>query len=201
MHKLIQDLFQAEAVKFEDHSLTNGQVLPVYIDLRQALAFPAIYRRLTTTLIKKIAPLEFQAFCGLPYGAIPMVSLLSQMQNVPMILMRKQLKNHGTQKWIDGQFNPGDKILAIDDFISSGATMNAAIDLLKQHDLLVSDIVVFIDSQLGGTTLMESRGIKTHAVMTLVQFYQILQKSVLLTSAQQERITLLLKLYEDSNDG
>lgn len=188
---MIKQIYQTGAVIFADHALTNGKILPVYIDLRQSLAFPDIYQHIVDAMWLKIEKLKFDVICGLPYGAIPLAAMISAKYHVPLVLLRKEAKNHGTGKILDGKAQAGDKVLLLDDFISSGNTMCSAIELLTEHGLQVMDVAVFIDSILGGSERVRAKNINVHSVMSLAHFYKELRASVVLSASEEQRIAAL----------
>lgn len=171
----------------------NGNSIPVYIDLRKTLATPSAYALIIDALWDRINQIKFDYICGLPYGAIPLASMLSIKYNIPMVLLRKTSKDYGTCKLLDGKVNIGEKILLIDDFISSGNTMLSALKILKELTIKCSDVAVLIDSEVGGSDYIRSNGINVHSVMTLRDFYHSLSKIFSLNPDESSRVK---KLFE-----
>ena len=190
---LIKNIYQSGAVIFEDHILMNGDSIPVYIDFRKTLGTPNIYRLIVDALWAKIKELKFDYICGLPYGAIPLASMLSIKYNIPMVLLRKIPKNYGTCKLLDGKVKMGEKILLIDDFISSGYTMLSALKVLKELNIECFDVAVLIDSKVGGSALIRSNDINVHSVMTLQDFYISLSKVSPLSLDESLRVKKIIE--------
>ena len=86
-----------------------------------------------------------------------------------MILKRKEKKEYGTGKMVEGVFQKGQKCLVIEDVITSGQSILETISALEQEGLIIEDIAVLIDRQQGGRALLESKGYRLHSCLTLDQ--------------------------------
>ena len=84
-----------------------------------------------------------------------------------MIYPRKEVKEHGTAKRIEGEFKEGDRVLVIDDIITDGASKIDAIEPLKEAGLVVTDVLVILDREQGGGKLLEKAGYRLHSLGTL----------------------------------
>ena len=116
-------LFQAGAIKFGEFQLKTGVISPVYVDLRVLISYPELVeqvsRQLRQLILKKVSTL-CELICGVPYTAIPFASCVSVQSRLPMLMRRKEAKEHGTKQMIEGHFRPGQTTLIIEDIISSG---------------------------------------------------------------------------------
>ena len=84
-----------------------------------------------------------------------------------MIYPRKEVKEYGTKVQFEGVFKAGQRIVVIDDLISSGGSKLEGIEKLNAVDLKVQDIVVLIDRQSGGIDFMAEHGYTLHSVFIL----------------------------------
>ncbi|XP_075222950.1 rudimentary-like isoform X2 [Lycorma delicatula] len=112
--------------------------------------------------------------CGVPYTALPIATLMSVKLNQPMVMRRKEAKSYGTKKLVEGHFNTEEKILIVEDVVTSGSSILETYNDLIQSGLVVTDAVVVVDRQQGGTANLQKNGIKIHPLITLSQVMDIL---------------------------
>lgn len=94
--------------------------------------------------------LKFELLCGVPYGAIPLVTALSIDLDRPMIFKRKDVKDHGTKCLIEGVYQRDQSCLVVDDVISSGISIVETIESLRKSGVIVADTLVILDREQGG---------------------------------------------------
>lgn len=176
MRDLILRLHDIEAIKFGKFKLKSGIESPFYIDLRLITSYPILLKSIAEELWRKISAIDFEVICGVPLTAIPMATALSLNQNIPMIMRRKEVKEHGTKKVIEGVFRPGQRCVIVEDLITSGISILETVDPLKREGLIVKDVVLLIDREQGGCENLQERNINLHAVMTISDILSVLQE-------------------------
>jgi orotate phosphoribosyltransferase len=187
-------LFEAGCVQFGRFKLKSGMISPIYIDLRLLVSAPAMLWQAAGALAEIIRglpgpeglptrpPLTFDRIAAIPYAALPIGVALSLIIDRPMVYPRKEVKTYGTSRPIEGRFNPGEKVLLLDDLITRGDSKLEAIAPLEQVGLIVEDILVIIDREQGGADVLAEHGYRLHSLLTLREMLDIL--------ARQEAITL-----------
>jgi len=133
--------------------LKSGKNSEYYVDLRKLVSYPKLSSYITHLIEMKIKNINITSqtrICGVPYGGIYFSSILSHKTEVPLIFMRKEIKSHGTQKLIEGEYNSGDEIILIEDVITSGGSLLDAIDKLESHNLKIIKIITLFDREEGG---------------------------------------------------
>lgn len=125
---------------------------------------------LTNLLLKYYSEInKFDILCGVPYTALPIATAISLKTLKPMVLRRKETKNYGTKKIIEGAFKKGNKCLIIEDVVTSGSSILETVKDLNDAGILCSDAVVLLNREQGGQQFLQMNGIKMHALFTLRQ--------------------------------
>ena len=176
-YKLAKGLLEAVCIKFSAFTLKSGIVSPIYIDLRRLVAYPQLLAQVAEAFAQILMNLQFDQLAALPYAALPIASAISLYGGWPMLYPRKEVKEYGTKAQVEGVFEAGQKVVVIDDLISTGGSKFEGIEKLESVGLSVKDVVVLIDrSPDGGAELVE-RGYRLHAVLTIADLLNHYEKS------------------------
>lgn len=174
--ELIQQLYAINAIKLGDFLLKSGKRSPIYIDLRTIIAYPSLLRNVATIMWQQVAHLNYKLICGVAYTALPIATCLSLHHNIPMLLCRKEQKDYGTQKRIEGLYSESQHCIVFEDVITSGGSVIDTVNLLRQEKLIITDIAAFIDREQGGKSAIEKIGCKLHAVFTMTELLDVLKQ-------------------------
>ncbi len=164
---LAEGLLQAGCVRFGQFTLKSGIQSPIYIDLRQLVSHPDLLAQVGAAYLPILRQLEFDRLAALPYAALPIATAISLQGNWPMLYPRKEVKAYGTKAEIEGAYQPGERVVVIDDLATTGGSKFEAIDKLVEAGLQVQDVVVLIDRQSGAGEALAAAGYRLHAVLTL----------------------------------
>lgn len=167
MNKLYESIFNAGCIRFGEFRLKSGILSPVYVDFRGLISKPKLLADIGQALANRAKEIGCDRIAGIPYAGIPLGVAAALAGDLPMIYPRKEVKEHGTAKRIEGEFKEGDKVLVIDDIITDGASKIEAIEPLKEAGLVVTDVLVILDREQGGAKLLEKAGYKLHSLGTL----------------------------------
>lgn len=165
-------LRDAKCVKFGKFTLKSGTVSPIYLDLRNLVAYPEVLQRVAVAYGTALQHLKYDRLVGLPYAALPIATAVAMHVKKPLIYPRREAKQYGTKAAIEGEFSKGDRVVVIDDLISDGGTKVEAITRLRDAGLHIAAIVVLVDREQGGAALMRKHGVDLVAVATLAQLLQ-----------------------------
>lgn len=174
---LADGLLEAGCVKFGEFTLKSGAKSPIYIDLRRLVAFPELLQQAAAAYAEIMQELGFDQLAALPYAAMPIGTAISLHGNWGMVYPRKEVKEYGTKVQVEGVFEEGQKVVVIDDLISSGESKLEGIEKLNALGLDVEDIVVLIDRQSGGVDFIAEHGYKLHSVFRLPELLDYWEQS------------------------
>ncbi|XP_022086750.1 uridine 5'-monophosphate synthase-like [Acanthaster planci] len=175
--ELVLKLYKVEAVKFGSFTLKSGIQSPVYFDLRVMVSYPEIMDEVSELLWEASvqSKADFSVVCGVPYTALPLATLIAVNHKKPMVIRRKEAKDYGTKKMIEGAFQPGDHCLIVEDVVTSGGSVMETAQSLNAVGMKVKDAVVLLDRSQGGKNRLEQQGIRLQSVLTLPKVLQILE--------------------------
>jgi uridine monophosphate synthetase len=169
MDELYAKLFDIGCIKFGEFKLKSGIMSPVYVDFRILVSHPDALGMVAEKMVEMVRPLEFDRIAGLPYAGLPIAVAMSLAGNLPMIYPRKEVKDYGTGKSIEGKYEQGERVLIVDDVITDGGAKIEAVEPLARAGLEVKDVAVILDREQGGGEILAGMGYKLHALMTLSQ--------------------------------
>ena len=188
---LILFLFDKNAIKIGNFTLSSGRKSRFYLDLRILQSYPLYFRKtisLLKTLIHSQIGLEsFDYLCSVPTSGTVFGSALSYELFKPHIYVRKDLKNYGTQKKIEGALEPNSKILFVDDVITTGQSILTAVESLSNNSA-VSGVVVLIDRQQGSQNLFDQFTLKIKSAITIHRIIDILNDNARINKNEYDRI-------------
>lgn len=169
--ELIKQLERISAIKYGDFTLKSGQQSKIYVDLRGVISYPRLLQSMADLMWQEVQTHSPDLLCGVPYTALPIATALSLKHQIPMVMRRKESKQYGTKKMLEGVFTAGQNCLIIEDVITTGSSIIETAELLKAAGLVVSDVVVFVDRQQGATENLQQHGYRVHRVMNLSELY------------------------------
>ncbi len=183
---LILQLFDIGCLLFGEYVQASGATFSYYIDLRKIISNPQIFNQVLNAYGDIVQNLEFDRIAGIPYGALPTATGLALNLQRPMIFPRKEVKAHGTRRLIEGGFNPGEKVVVIDDILISGKSVMEGADKLKSAGLIINDIVVFIDHEGGVKDRLADNGYRAHSVLSISEITNTLYEAGRITEKQYD---------------
>lgn len=172
LQSLISNLYDIGCVKFGQFKLKSGLMSPIYIDLRLLVTHPIVLRQAAQAMADTIAHFpsqhaQFQRLAAIPYAGLPIGVAVALETGLPLIYPRKEAKDYGTAKLIEGEYKAGETVLLVDDLITKGTAKIEALKPLTDEGLIVKDILVLIDREQGGAAELAARGVTLHAVFSL----------------------------------
>ena len=185
--KLVDDLTAIQALKFGEFRQKSGVLSPFYVDLRGIISHPPILQSIALRILEVLRPLRFDRIAGIPYAGLPIATAVSLAGNLPMLYARKEVKEHGIRRAIEGAFAPGDVIVPIDDVITDGASKFEAAAPLVEAGLTVRDFVILLDREQGGADKLKEKGYALHSALRISAVLTYLRDAGRLVPEQFQR--------------
>lgn len=129
------ECYKLGIIKFGKFTLKSGIESPFYVDLRPLASDPNILKNLAHYLLKMLPSEDFDLICGVPYAALPMATAMSLESCIPLIIKRKEAKEYGTKKRIEGIYSSGQKCLLVEDVITSGKSLLETLPEIEHEGL------------------------------------------------------------------
>jgi orotate phosphoribosyltransferase len=144
---LIQQLKECGAIKFGRFVLTSGAISDYYIDIKKASTDPKILKLIAQEMSSHTKGYDLLA--GMELGAVPLVVALSLETQIPYVIIRKEKREHGTGKQIEGGEVKGKSVLIIEDVTTSGGSVIKTIQILRENNAEVEKALVVVDRESG----------------------------------------------------
>ena len=164
-------LHNIDALKFGVFKLTSGKISPYYIDLRIIPSFPDAFREICAfygeSITNQIGLQNFDRIAGIPIAGIPFASQIAYNLKKPFLYIRKGARRHGRQRRVEGLLASGDRVLLIDDLVTTGLTLKKAAEAVTAEGGIVKEAVVLLDREEGGKEKLAKNGIRLHALLKI----------------------------------
>lgn len=164
-------LIKNSAIKFGDYTLASGKKSPYYIDLRQTISSPItmdwIANALTRIIINEIGREKIDKILGVPTAGIPFATVVSQKLGLPLIYYRQARKEHGVRKKIEGILERNDRVLIVDDLITTGESVIEGSEVIRDQGGVVNELVVLLDREQGGQENLRASRIEPHVLFKI----------------------------------
>jgi orotate phosphoribosyltransferase len=181
-------------LKFGAFKLTSGKVSPYYIDLRIVPSFPDAFQRICDLYVKLIksdvGANSFDRIAGIPTAGIPFASLSAYHLSKPFLYIRPRERLHGRERRVEGIVMPGDRVLLMDDLITSGGSLRRAAAAIRTEGGVVTDAVVLLDREEGGEEKLAKDDVKLHY---LLRASETAEKLYEIGAITEDQLNIMLK--------
>lgn len=149
-------------------TLRSGVTSHEYFDKYLFEAEPALLADIAAALAPKV-PADCVALAGLELGGIPIATMLSQVTGRPARFVRKQAKTYGTCRLAEGGDVEGERLLIVEDVVTSGGAVLDAVRELRQRGAQCDRVVCVIDRESGGADNLAAEGLELDALFTMTE--------------------------------
>jgi len=174
MKKQLIQLILEKAFKYSEQpefKLVSGRMSNYYFNCKAVTLHPEGMYLIGNIIFDMLRNSDVKGIGGLTLGADPIadaVAYTSYLRKKPLeaFVVRKTAKSHGTMQWIEGNIITGDKVVVVDDVITTGKSTIEAITRAKEGGLDVVKVIALVDRQEGGKENIEALGYKVETVVT-----------------------------------
>ena len=188
MKKRLIELVIERTFKFSakpTFKLVSGKTSSFYYNCKPTTLNPEgmyLIGQLLYDLVKGCKSLKIKAIGGLTLGADPVANAIAYTSylkgdSIESFVVRKEPKKHGTMQWIEGQVKKGDKVMIVEDVITTGSSTLKAVNRAKKCGLKVQGVIVLIDRQEGGREKVEALGLPLKALLTKDEIFRVYQEN------------------------
>jgi orotate phosphoribosyltransferase len=109
----------------------------------------------------------FDRVAGVPLAGMPFASQIAYNLRKPFLYVRKGVRKHGRQRRVEGILVSGDRVLLIDDLITTGLNLKKAAEAIRAEGGVVTEVVALLDREEGGKAKLEKSGLKVHTLLQI----------------------------------
>jgi len=184
MKQRLAEIILERSFKYRDDppfTLASGRTSNYYFNCKPTTLDPEGMYLIGNILFEMLSDSDVDAAGGLTLGADPIanaLSLISYERGKPIksFVVRKDVKGHGTKSAIEGDIHPGEKVVIIDDVITTGGSTITAIEIAKEAGLTIDRVIVLIDREEGGKESIEKYISRVDAILTRSEIMDIFKK-------------------------
>ena len=168
-------LIREHALQFGDFTLASGKKASFYLDCRKVTLDSAGANLIAAGVLELLGDNLPDAVGGMAIGADPItaaVITVAGTQGKPLkgFIVRKQAKGHGTGRSVEGPVNPGQRVVIVEDVVTTGGSSLRAIEQVEEFGLHVDGVIAVIDRLEGGRQAFEERGYQLRTLLTIRDF-------------------------------
>jgi orotate phosphoribosyltransferase len=158
-----------------DFVLSSGRRSRYYFDKYLFETKPQILRPLAQLIAEQI-PAGVQRIAGPELGAVALAAAASMETGIPFVIVKKASKDYATRKLVEGEFYPGEKVVVVEDIMTTGAQAIASADRLRSLGLEVLFILGIVDREEGAQEKVQAAGFELKSLYTRTELEAYLDK-------------------------
>lgn len=198
--QIAKSLLEIEAVALrpsEPFTWTSGIKSPIYCDNRLTMTYPVIRELVAegfATIIRERYP-DVEVIAGTSTAGIPHAAWVAQKLNLPMAYIRDKAKGHGKQNQIEGRVLPGQKVVVIEDLISTGGSSLKAALAVREAGAEVSAVLAIFTYEFDAA--IQAFAAEQMPLATLSNYSALIQTAVELGKVAPEDVAALQAWRQD----
>ncbi len=152
--------------------LSSGKESPYYLDCRKVTLYSPSFQLIGDLFWEEVRFSFLDGVAGMSIGADPIVcavlaSAIKEGVRLEGLLVRKEPKKYGTQKQIEGNVNPGMRVVLVEDVVTTGGSVLKALSALRETRVQVVKVLALVDREEGGRSAIEAEGVPFYAFFSI----------------------------------
>ncbi|EOH89826.1 orotate phosphoribosyltransferase [Enterococcus villorum] len=198
--KIAKDLLEIQAVFLspnEPFTWASGLKSPIYCDNRITMSYPKVRKEIAKGLAEKIKQAfpEVEVIAGTATAGIPHAAWVAEILDLPMVYIRSKAKAHGKGNQIEGRIFEGQKMVVIEDLISTGGSVLEAAEAAKREGANVLGVAAIFTYELpAGKENFEKAGLP---LFTLTNYSELIEAALEEKYIDEAELTLLKEWKKD----
>ncbi|HWQ01159.1 MAG TPA: orotate phosphoribosyltransferase [Gaiellaceae bacterium] len=154
-----------------DFVLRSGKRSSYYLDKYRFETRPELLEEIGARLSARIAEVEPEAtlIAGPELGAVALAAAASMASRLPFLIVRGEAKSYGTANRLEGAFEPGERVVLVEDVVTSGGAAADAVRAVRQAALECRTAICVIDRDEGGVDSLARLGVRLHPLFRAAQ--------------------------------
>ena len=166
-------LKECGALRFGEFTLASGEKSDYYVDIKKASTRPDVLSVIADEMAEVLdSGPRPDRVAGVVLGSIPLATALSLRTGIPLLMVRKERKGHGTGSTVEGDLGEGMRVLVVEDVITSAGSVISAVKQLREHGAVVDTVLTVIDREAGGREALAAEGLRLEALLTASRLLQ-----------------------------
>ena len=154
--ELIAALKSCGAVKFGDFTLASGKKSKYYIDIKKASTDPVTLRIIAQQAAQKLSDIDLDIVGGVALGGVPIATAVSLETGLPLLLVRKDVKDYGTGGRFVGEMTKGARVVLMEDVTTSGGSVLDGISAVRNAGGVVDTVITVVDREENASVQLDS---------------------------------------------
>jgi orotate phosphoribosyltransferase len=168
----LNTVIRERAIRYGDFVLRSGAHSSFYLDCRQVTLDSEGAFLVASLMLARMQGMDAQAVGGPALGAVPIVGAIcaiahTQGRTLSGFIVRKEAKDHGMGNLVEGELQPGARVVVVEDTVTTGGELLRAVEAVRERGCVIALAIWIVDRGAGALQLLRDRGIPAEALYTL----------------------------------
>jgi len=150
-------LMEMGVVQTGDFVLSSGKRSSYFVNIKRASTDPSVLREIGKAMAPHVGSARI---AGMVLGAVPIAVAVALETGRPYVMVRKEQKDHGTRDLIEGEVQPGEEFVVVEDVATTGGSTLRVIAALREKGARVSKAIVVVDREEGASEMLSEHGVE-----------------------------------------